>query len=40
VAQNLKLSVATVYTQTKLIKNKTGMDIKSAMKYLDNKGLL
>jgi DNA-binding CsgD family transcriptional regulator len=40
VAQNLDLSVATIYTQTKLIKNKTGMDVKSAMKYLENKGLL
>lgn len=40
VAQNLNLSVATVYTQTKLIKNKTGMDVKSSMKYLESKGLL
>jgi hypothetical protein len=40
VAQHLKLSAATVYTQTKLIKNKTGMDVKSSLKYLDSKGLL
>lgn len=40
VAQKLNLSVATVYTQTKLIKTKTGMDVKASMKYLDSKGLL
>ena len=40
VAQKMNLSVATIYTQSKLIKNKTGMDVKAAIKYLDDKGLI
>ncbi len=40
VASKMNLSVATIYTQTKLVKNRTGKDVKSAIKYLELRGLL